>query len=103
MLRIGKLVRDRIPEILAAEGKQCDVRTLDDDEFAQMLDDKLAEENAEFRESGEIEELVDIVEVIEAIARQRGVDWEQFEQLRSQKRDQRGGFTRRLYSTVVRG
>jgi len=96
MIQNDKLVRDRIPEILRAQGKRCDVRTLADDEFAQRVEEKLAEEIAEYRESGEIEELADIVKLIEAIAEQRGVEWDQFERLRLQKREQRGGFTRRL-------
>ncbi len=101
MIQNDKLVRDRIPEILKAQGKRCDVRTLADDEFAQRLEEKLAEEIAEDRESGEIEELADIVELNEAIAEQRGVSWNQFERLRLQKRARRGGFTRRLLVSRV--
>ncbi len=99
MIQHDKLVRDRIPEILRAEGKRCTVRTLADDEFAQRLEEQLAEEIAEYRESGEIEELADIVELIEAIAEQRGVGWDQFERLRLQKRELRGGFNQRLLSS----
>lgn len=40
-----KLVRDRIPEIIEATGKKCEVRKLkDDDEFLQELNRKLQEE-----------------------------------------------------------
>ena len=46
---MGKLVRDRIPEIVAAEGGQQNVRVLDDDEYARALLDKLVEEVNELR------------------------------------------------------
>lgn len=92
----GKLVRDRIPEILTAAGIPCDVQRLDDAEFGRKLDEKLAEELAEYHESGEIEELADMVEVIEAILKRRGIDWGRFGELRLKKRDERGGFEKRL-------
>lgn len=87
-----KLVRDLIPDIIAAEGKRGESRVLDDAEYAGWLEAKLDEEIAEYRSSGDIEELVDVVEVIAAIAARRGTDWETFEA----KRDARGGFSRRL-------
>ena len=91
-----KLVRDRIPDIIAAEGKRGESRVLDDAEYAVWLEAKLDEEIAEYRSSGDIEELVDVVEVIAAIAARRGTDWETFEAKRRAKRDARGGFSRRL-------
>lgn len=91
-----KLVRDRIPEILKAAGKRCDVQRLDDAEFGRKLDEKLAGELAEYRESGEIEELADMVEVIEAILNRRGIERYQFEKRRREKRNERGGFEKRL-------
>ena len=46
---MGKLVRDRIPEIIAAEGKTPTVRILNDQEYEAALLDKLCEEVAELR------------------------------------------------------
>lgn len=59
MIRYDKLVRDRIPEIIQAAGKRCEVRVLDDDEYAQRLDQKLAEELAEYVQDRSIIELMD--------------------------------------------
>ena len=91
-----KLVRDRIPDIIAAAGQRGETRVLGDAEYARRLDEKLDEEVAEYRESGDIEELVDVVEVIEAILARRDVGWDAFESMRREKCDARGGFTRRL-------
>lgn len=96
MIRYDKLVRDRIPEMIQAAGKQCEVRVLDDVEYAHRLDQKLAEELAEYQGSGELEELADLVELVEAIAAARGMDWAGFESLRREKHLKRGGFSERL-------
>lgn len=93
----GKLVRDRIPEIIAAHGGTVHVRVLDDVEYAQRLDEKLAEEVAEYLESGEVEELVDLVEVIQAILAHRQISEEEFTRRCEAKRTARGGFEQRQY------
>ena len=38
-----KLVRDRIPEIIEADGKTCVCETLSDEEYIRLLDKKLNE------------------------------------------------------------
>ena len=47
----NKLVRDRIPEIIKASGKNCSSEVLSDSDYRQMLDAKLLEEVAEYNES----------------------------------------------------
>ena len=39
-----KLVRDRIPEIIKADGKRCTFSVLSEDDYISYLDDKLNEE-----------------------------------------------------------
>jgi predicted house-cleaning noncanonical NTP pyrophosphatase (MazG superfamily) len=68
-----KLVRDSIPEIIKANGEEPTIHIADDEEYTNRLEDKLAEEAAEYRESRDIEELVDIIEVVHAIRRERGL------------------------------
>ena len=92
MTEDGKLVRDRIPEIIAAHGGHCEITHVEPARRQLRLTDKLAEECAEYRESGEIEELVDIVEVVHAIVAESGLSWEVFEAMRQAKREARGGF-----------
>ncbi len=96
MIRYDKLVRDRIPEIIEAEGKRCQVRVLDEVEYTRRLDEKLEEELEECRRSGDVEELVDLVEVVRAIVAARGVGWDEVERRRQAKQEARGGFSKRL-------
>ncbi len=92
----NKLVRDRIPEIIAATGQHCRTRILDEEEYLQMLDAKLTEELAEYHADGSVEELADLLEVIYAAAQARGYSREQLEAIRQSKAENRGGFRDRI-------
>ena len=93
----NKLIRDRIPEIIEASGKTCRVRILEEKEYLQELNRKLTEELKEYQESGELEELADLVEIVYAIAEHKGSSIEEFERIRQNKREKRGGFEKRLF------
>lgn len=92
----NKLIRDRIPEILAAAGKEYKLRKLTDKEFLDYLNMKLAEEYDEYLESGQVEELADIMEVIHAIAEHKKVSVKELENIRLKKVKKRGAFEKRL-------
>lgn len=92
----NKLIRDRIPEIIAAAGKECSVEVLSDKAYLDCLEAKLNEELAEYQESKSLEELADLLEVIHAVVRARGHSWAELEQLRSEKSAKRGGFEKKL-------
>lgn len=97
-----KLVRDRIPEIIEAAGKKCEIRTLeDDDQFLLELNWKLQEELTEYQETGAVEELADLVEVVQAIASLKGISQRKFEEIMAKKREERGGFEERVYLVKV--
>ena len=98
----NKLVRDRIPEIIEADGRMCTTEILLDDRYLQMLDAKLNEELAEYQESKSLEELADLLEVMRAVASTRGWNWEQVEQVRQEKAAQRGGFEKNIFLKEVR-
>ena len=91
-----KLVRDRIPEIIEKDGKQCVCTILSDEEYLCMLDRKLDEELKEYQESKSMEELADLLEVVRAVASARGSSMEEVEQIRIRKAEKRGGFERRI-------
>ena len=97
MIVYNKLVRDRIPEIIAESGKQCSVKVLDDETYLACLHQKLGEELQEHLASQGVEELADLVEVVHAILAFRGISPEQFERIRLEKREARGGFSKRLF------
>ena len=91
-----KLVRDRIPEIIEADGKTCVYETLSDEEYIRLLDQKLNEELAEYQESKSLEELADLLEVMQAIVRARGWTLDELEQVRADKVAERGGFAKKI-------
>ena len=96
MIVHNKLVRDRIPEIIEADGGRPIVRLLDEDDYRAALLTKLGEEAAEYQADGHPLELVDILEVVYALAAVHGLSIEQIEEQRRAKRAERGGFERRL-------
>jgi predicted house-cleaning noncanonical NTP pyrophosphatase (MazG superfamily) len=97
MVSQGKLVRDRIPEIIRAEGLEPVIYTADAEEYGSRLRDKLQEEVAEFIASdSDPEELADILEVLYALAQLTGISREQLEELRAVKAGKRGGFADRI-------
>ena len=88
----NKLVRDKIPEIIEADGKCCKTEILSDEEYIKMIDAKLDEELAEYHEDQNIEELADLMEVIYAAAEARGYSVEELEAVRLAKVEKRGTF-----------
>ena len=99
--KYNKLVRDRIPQIIADSGKTCVTRTLDHAEYISALDAKLAEELAEYHADGSMEELADLLEVMMAVAAARGHDFAEVEAIRQRKAAQRGGFAERIWLESV--
>lgn len=97
MIKYDKLVRDKIPEIIADNGKKATFRVAGKDEYIQYLEKKLDEEVAEYHESKNVEELVDLYEVIFALARARYNDNAgDFTDRCKEKILKRGGFSRRI-------
>ncbi|GAA3162316.1 MULTISPECIES: nucleoside triphosphate pyrophosphohydrolase [Streptomyces] len=95
----GKLVRDRIPQIIREDGAEPIVRTAGPEEYRRRLRDKLGEEVAEFLaadETGALEELADVLEVVRALAVDLGVGSGQLEKAREAKARERGGFAGRI-------
>ncbi len=92
----NKLVRDKIPEIIQASGKICETEILSDEEYLQMLDNKLDEELAEYHQEPNIEELADLLEVLYATAKARGHSIEELEHVRVEKQKTRGGFDKKI-------
>ncbi len=102
----NKLVRDLIPQVIEAEGKTCSIRVLDSSEHLKEIKEKMQEEAIEFKESASqkeaIEELADILELVHAAIHMYGVSYEQLEQIRTQKKRQRGGFSKGIYLVEVK-
>lgn len=97
----GKLVRDKIPQIIADSGKTAQTRVLNDDEFKQELLLKLVEEAKELLEDPSFEERSDVEEVLRKIDSIFGFSSEKIEEVRLEKAEQRGGFDAQLYLEEV--
>ncbi len=95
-----KLVRDRIPEIVAARGLRCRTRTLSPAAYARALREKVLEEARELLEArgrdAVLNELADLRELLDSLRRLLGVGPDAFERLVRRKRLARGGFRKRL-------
>lgn len=99
MATYNKAVRDRIPEIIRASGRDCNVRNLSDPEFLLVLEEKLSEELREYMESKSVDELADILEVVYRIAELRGTTKEQLDEIKRKKSEECGGFKDNLFLT----
>ncbi len=95
-MKFDKLVRDRIPEIMAKDGKKAKTHTATQEEYEKRLRDKLKEEATEFYVSGREEELADILEVIYAISDSKGIPFTKIEQMRKKKAEERGSFSKKV-------
>jgi len=95
-----KLVRDRIPEIVAAGGLRCRTRTLSPTAYARALREKVLEEARELVEArgrdAVLNELADLRELLDSFRRLLGVGPDAFERIVRRKRLARGGFRKRL-------
>ena len=97
----NKLVRDRIPEIIVANGGKPTTRMLDDAEYPEALDDKLGEEYQEFLAKPSLEELADMEEVILARADTLPGGREELERIRAAKAEARGAFAAKIFLEYV--
>ncbi|HIJ12091.1 TPA: nucleoside triphosphate pyrophosphohydrolase [Candidatus Woesearchaeota archaeon] len=92
----NKLVRDKIPMIIIDNNQTPSTRIVDDKEYFSALKTKLQEEVTEYLESHDPEELADIMEVIHALAEHKGISVEEIETIRKDKKEERGGFSKRI-------
>ena len=94
---MGKLVRDKIPQIIMSDGKNPIIRTLSDEEYLKELDRKLDEEVAEYQADKSLEEMADVLEVLFAICEARGHSVNELMKVRDEKRENRGGFKEKIF------
>jgi predicted house-cleaning noncanonical NTP pyrophosphatase (MazG superfamily) len=99
-----KLVRDQIPEIIVAAGRQPVTRVLEHADYRAALRAKLLEEAREAQEApdGQLaSELADVLEVLRALAAAHDMSWEDVVAEASRKRTERGGFDQRIFLEYV--
>jgi predicted house-cleaning noncanonical NTP pyrophosphatase (MazG superfamily) len=101
----NKLVRDRIPEVIAADGKKFSTRVLNNDEYIKELKKKSFEELEEYvntdNNEDAIEELADLLEIIHSLSEYHGESIEKVEEVRKNKVKKRGGFKEKIFLIEV--
>lgn len=105
--RVEKLIRDRLPAIMRAQGLAVFDRRLEYADYIHALKAKLVEEAAEARDAGSLDdlagELADLSEVILALMAATGLSAADVEDRRLAKRAERGGFDDRVFNAAVEG
>lgn len=99
--KYSKLVRDKVPDIIKGDGKNFEIRILNDKEYLAELIKKLREEASEFEENPSIEELADIKEIIIAIRKHLGIHAGELEDARRQKAATNGRFRNKIFLESV--
>jgi predicted house-cleaning noncanonical NTP pyrophosphatase (MazG superfamily) len=98
---VGKLVRDKIPDIIRRSGRTPHVTKLDQQAYRSALGAKLLEEVAELDAAQTRDEIVDeaadVLEVLIALAATHDVTLDTIVEAARKKRADRGGFDMRLW------
>lgn len=85
----NKLIRNKIPQIIKANGKIPTTRILNEDEYIEELCNKTQEELTEYLEATakehKLEELSDLLELINALAEHEGTTLEEINNIRKRK------------------
>lgn len=100
MKTYNKLVRDKIPEIIKADGQKPKYKhlLLSGDELKK----KLREEVYEFLASDDVEELADILEVVFALSSEVCLkSKEELLEIYQKKHDEKGGFSQKIFLISV--
>ena len=97
-----KLVRNKIPQIIADSGKQATYHVATRSEQHDWLYKKMVEEAGEFHEDPSMEEAADVYEVWMAMCEHHGLDLRSVIELAAEKRKLRGGFDGRIILEAVK-
>ena len=96
----NKLVRDRIPEIIAEQGKQFATAVYDDTSYLNALKQKVIEEANEVARAASdaelIKEIGDLYEVLDALLLASEIAKDDVFSLQEKRRIERGGFEEKL-------
>ncbi|MBU6135467.1 nucleoside triphosphate pyrophosphohydrolase [Clostridium tertium] len=98
----NKLVRDRIPEIITADDKTCEIEIVSGIKKQELLEKKLLEEVNEYLEDKNLEEIADVMEVLFGLANELGYSEENLINKRNEKLEKRGGFKEGIVLKVVK-
>jgi len=90
-----------MPEIMKAQGKELDVRVLNDDEFKEALRRKIIEEVSELKDAKNDADAKDKIaclhEIADALGDAYGFTKKEILELKDKVHAERGGFEKRLF------
>jgi predicted house-cleaning noncanonical NTP pyrophosphatase (MazG superfamily) len=95
-----KLVRDKIPQVIEAAGDKYEIRIMNIKEYEKELKKKLIEEAKELNKAPKVKltnEMADVLELLKSISEHYKIDFKSVEEKQAQKRQERGGFKKRLF------
>lgn len=102
---MGKLVRDKIPNLIEKSGRIPVTKTLEGKEYRRQLFRKFGEEFREYRQAENIldkaEEMADILTVLKAILEHDGVFFDDVYKLAIKKNQEKGEFKEKIYLDKV--
>lgn len=95
----NKLVRDRIPDIIRADGRDCQIEIMSKSDYQQALLAKLMEEAQEVASATDqerIKELADVLEVFDALLTAFDIQRDDVVVVQQERRKKRGSFADRI-------
>ena len=97
----NKLCRDKIPEIIKGKGFDCDVRTVEHEEYKREIVRKVYEEASGIGEHMDhetmLKELADLYITLEAFKREFSIADDEVGAAMQRSYDEKGGYDARLY------
>ena len=104
-VHLDRLVRDKIPQIIAKSGKSYETKILSKGEYIEEVRKKMHEELQEYEEAQTnkeaVEELADLMELIYAAAGVHGSTAKELESIRAEKAAKRGAFEEKVFLIEV--
>lgn len=97
----NKLCRDKVPDIIASKGFECEVREVDHDEYKREIIRKVFEEasgvsNHSGRE-GLLKELADLMITVDAVKKEYGISNEELQTAVERSLEEKGGYEHMYY------
>jgi predicted house-cleaning noncanonical NTP pyrophosphatase (MazG superfamily) len=104
-VRVGKLVRDKIADLIDRSGDRSTTQILSKGEYVRELKRKAIEEAKEVSNAKTpteiVTELADLKEVLSALSKVLGISEREITKIQRSRRTSRGGFEKRLYLESV--
>jgi|SRR3989344_7323050 len=104
-VRVGKLVRDKIADLIEESGDRSTTQILSKKEYVRELKRKAIEEAKELSNAKTptevVMELADLKEVLSALSKTAGISEREITKIQRSRRTSRGGFEKRLYLESV--